>query len=72
MCPIRECEDSGLDPAVTVVCHSYEGALNYIFNVKNNFPHLRLQYNAKHDMLVWNFKSDSERTYFILTAENYR
>lgn len=72
MCPIWERDDNIEDPAVVVRCSSYDGALTYIFNVKIQYPHLRLQYDAKHAVRVWDFKSDAERTYFVIKADSYK
>lgn len=71
MCPVWECNDSGLDDSLILYCNSYERALVAIQLIKKDFKHLRLQYDAKTEMRVWNFNSDKERTYFILRAELY-
>ncbi len=72
MCPVWEFDNNLEDPAVSVRCCSSEQALNYIMNVKRLHPHLRLQYDAKHTLYVWNFNSDAERTFFIIKADTYK
>jgi hypothetical protein len=72
MCPVWERDDNIEDPAVEVSCSSYDSALNYILNVKTQYPHLRLQYTTGHTIRVWDFASDSERTYFIIKADTYK
>lgn len=73
MCPVWERDDRVKDPAVRVSLRSYDGAIDYIFNVKKEFPHLKLLFEPSLDgMWVWNFGSDTEMTYFMIKMDSFK